>query len=639
MTPSERSPGATPKGIVVGTAGHVDHGKTSLVRALTGVDTDRWKEEKERGLTIDIGFARLSLGTGIEAGVVDVPGHEDFLKNMLAGATGIDLLLLVVAADEGPMPQTFEHLSIAKLLGVNRGVVALTKADRVDEDWLDLAREATRDALRRTLGHGEWPILPVSSTTGEGMVGLREALKGAAGDAKERPVDDLFRLPIDRSFSVRGTGTVVTGTVWSGEVRTGEEVLLWPLGRRARVRGLQVHGEARRAVGAGRRCAMALVGVQAQRVPRGTVAVRDEVWEECRRLGVRIEVLAGAGRPVDHERRLRVYLGTKEVMARVLLPEGGELEPGRRGWALLWLEEALVARVKDRFVLRFYSPVCTLGGGQVAQLQPGRGWRQSLAEWKRILDGSPEEALVAAVGLHGGRGVETPRMPLVTGLPSEEVAGLLGREVSGLLRVKDRWFTSRRAEEAAEFLEGELRRLHRQRRRVAAVSLGALKEVGKRRFADELVDHVLARMAEAGRVEIHGPGARLPDHRPALTDEERRQQERLLESIRAGGAEPETLSDLERTLRMERDLLQDLLLLLQEEGKIVALTPEIYLQAALAEELAARARELLARERVAAPGVFKEAFGVSRKYLIPILEYLDRRGVTRRTGEGRELAG
>ncbi|MEK6254401.1 MAG: selenocysteine-specific translation elongation factor, partial [Gemmatimonadales bacterium] len=261
------------RGVIVGTGGHVDHGKTSLVRALTGVETDRWAEERERGLTIDIGFAPLESVMDGEAGIVDVPGHEDFVKNMLAGSTGVDVLLLVVAADEGPMPQTREHVTIARLLGIRSGVVALNKIDRVDDEWLELVREATRDELTKLLGHSDWPIVAVSATTGEGLSDLREAIRVASSGSRRRYSSDLFRMPIDRSFSVRGAGTVVTGTTWSGTVRVGETLGVQPGNLTARVRSLQVHGEEREAVGPGMRCAMALVGVDAGRVDRGSVVL------------------------------------------------------------------------------------------------------------------------------------------------------------------------------------------------------------------------------------------------------------------------------------------------------------------------------------------------------------------------------
>jgi selenocysteine-specific elongation factor len=630
----------TPKAVVLGTAGHVDHGKTALVRALTGTETDRWREEKERGLTIDIGFARLELDGGLEIGVIDVPGHEDFIKNMLAGATGIDLLLLVVAADEGPMPQTLEHLAIAKILGVENGIVALTKSDRAEPEWVELVAETTRETLQTVLGHDDWPVLPVSAVTGEGLEALREAIGDAVTKAHGKPRDDPFRLPVDRCFSIRGTGTVVTGTVWSGEIEVGDEVLVFPGNHSARVRSLEVHGETRKQVAAGRRCAMALVGVDPTQVTRGSVVLAGEGWRETRRLGVRLHVLRRPNRAVEHEQRLRVYLGTRETMARVLLLEGSQIPPGATGWAVLKLEQPIVARARDRLVLRFYSPVTTLGGGEVADLTPPSIGRCSTDLWSSVLDGPADDRLEAAVRTMGGNGVLLSELPILTGLTRSEVRDQLAAGPPGLVRLQDRWFTVRALRAAKRVLSDRLDTLQARDRRSSAVSLEALRRAGRtsgrRALANVLVDRAIQELETAGELVIEGPRVRRPGHRPDLTPEESAEKERLLSSIEAAGAEPPTIGELER--QMDRALLHDLLELLVEEGHLVGLNPEMFVATKVVESLVADTRALLREGEVASPTLFKEAFGVSRKYLIPILEYLDREGVTRRTGEGRVLA-
>ncbi len=630
----------TAKGVVVGTAGHVDHGKTALVRALTGIETDRWREEKERGLTIDIGFARLELEDGLEVGVIDVPGHEDFVKNMLAGATGIDLLLLVVAADEGPMPQTLEHLAIAKLLGVERGIVALTKRDRVEEEWLELAAETTRETLQAVLGHDDWPVLPVSSTTGDGLEALLEAIAEAVREARGRASDDPFRLPVDRSFSIRGTGTVVTGTVWSGEIKVGEEVLVCPGSFTARVRSLEVHGEARKRVEAGRRCAMALVGVDPTRVFRGSVALAGAGWMETQRLGARLHVLRRPNRAIEHEQRLRVYLGTRETMARVLLLHGPQIAPGDTGWAVLKMEQPIVARARDRFVLRFYSPVTTLGGGEVADLTPPGVSRCSTELWSRILDAPAGDKLEASVRNASGSGVSPSELPILTGLTRSEVQEQLAAGMSDLVRLEGRWFTASALKDAKRVLTKRVEKLHAGDRRSSAVSLEALRRAGtasgREQLASVLVERAIQELETAGELVIEGPRVRRPDHRPDLTPGELAEKGELLAAIQAAGVEPPTVSELERG--RDRALLHDLLGLLVEEGRLVGLSSEMFVATEVAESLVAVARDLLREGQVAPPTLFKEAFGVSRKYLIPILEHLDREGVTRRTGEGRVLA-
>ena len=369
---------------VVGTAGHIDHGKTALVKALTGVDTDRWEEEKRRGITIDLGFAPLPLGDTIRASVVDVPGHEGFVRNMLAGATGIDVALLVIAADEGIMPQTEEHLAIVELLGVRRGIPVITKRDLVDAEWLELVRSEV--VQRLPASRVRWDA-PVATSV---VTGLRAALGRVAGDLVERPADDCFRLPIDRVFAVAGAGTVVTGSTWSGSVAVGESVRLLPLGRDARVRSIEVHGEAAERAAPGRRTALALVGVDKSELARGHVAVTGTGWQATMLIDVAVELLPTARKPIASRTRLRVHLGTAEVLARAVQTQA--IAPGHRGSSRLVLETPLVARGGDRFVLRSFSPVTTIGGGVVRGWWPKRvssGWN---ATRSRCASASPRVA-------------------------------------------------------------------------------------------------------------------------------------------------------------------------------------------------------------------------------------------------------
>ena len=622
----------------MGTAGHVDHGKTALVRALTGVETDRWEEERERGLTIDLGFARLDVDADAEVGVVDVPGHEDFVTNMLAGATGLDLLLLVVAADEGPMPQTREHLTIARLLGVREGVVALTKVDKVGDEWLELAEDAVREELRTVLGHDRWPIFPVSSTEGTGVEEIRREIGRRADRIEGRPAADLFRLPVDRSFSVRGAGTVVTGTAWSGTVSVGDEVRLLPLERRVRVRSLEVHGEERERVPAGRRCALALVGVDPEEVPRGSVAVQGDAWRPVERIGARIRLPAHVDRVVEDGQRIRVYLGTREVMARVDLPDA-VVGPGGSTPARLELESPLVARTGDRFVIRFYSPVVTLGGGRVTELAPDGAWTGRVAEWDRLLEGEPRERLAAAVRLTGGRGLAAEETPVHTGVPADRLRDLEADPPPGLERIEGRWFASDQLDRLRDELLGELGRMHREDRRARGASLEALRGSVDDRWAAAAVDRVLSRLADREEIVVEGPRVRLPDHRPTLTERERELMDRVVREIEAGGLEPPTVDELIDGLGVEDRLLHQLLDLLIERNRLVRIDPEIHLPPDRARELIERGRSVLERVTPAGASAFKEELVVTRKYLIPYLQYLDRQGVTRRTSEGRVPAG
>ena len=623
------------RGVVVGTAGHVDHGKTALVRALTGVETDRWREERERGLTIDIGFARLPLADDLEVGVIDVPGHEDFLKNMLAGATGIDVVLLVVAADEGAMPQTLEHLAIADLLDVGHGVVALTKRDRVEPDWLELVRETTRELLSEGSQERDWPIVSVSATTGEGLEDLRDALRIVVDRVEGRAEEDLFRLPVDRAFSVHGTGTVVTGTVWSGSIERGQRVRLLPESLDARVRGLEVHGEARDRVGPGRRCAVALVGPATSSARRGSTLVRDDAWRPADRLGVRLDVLSRPGRPIEHGQRVRVYLGTREVMAQARLPGRATLAPGTAGWGVLALEQPLVARARDRAIVRFYSPVTTIGGARIAEIDPPGSWERRLNAWGEILSQDTSSAFDAVVGLAGTRGLPVAAAPLAVGRPAARIVD--AARDRGALRIEDAWFSARAAERAAERIESALADLHGADRRAAGVSKEAVRSALSDGMASALLERTLNELIEQGRILESGPRVALPGHRPELTPEEAEAKDRLEREIVSAGLTPPLLSELARSLRIARPVLDDLLRLLREEGAIRAVTPELHVSAEALDAMEVRVRQLLADAEPAAPTVFKEAFDLSRKYLIPLLEHLDREGVTRRTGEGRTL--
>ncbi|MDQ4080436.1 MAG: selenocysteine-specific translation elongation factor, partial [Gemmatimonadota bacterium] len=354
--------------MILGTAGHVDHGKTALVRALTGVDTDRLEEEKRRGITIDLGFAPLRLADDLTLGVVDVPGHEAFVRNMVAGATGIDLALLVVAADEGVMPQTREHLNILRLLGVRGGVVALSKCDLVDAEWLELVQEDVRGALAGT-PLADAPLVPTSVVSGDGIPAVRDAILRVATALPHRESDDLFRMPIDRVFTLKGTGTVVTGTVWSGALARDVMVRVLPQGHVVRVRGLQSHGAPVPTVSTGMRAAIALAGVEVGDLRRGQVLVADEVWSPSAVLLGHVEMLPSARQAVGPRHRLRFHLGTADVGARVIAA-GGSLRPGGRDAARIVLDEPVIARAGDRFVLRGETPVVTVGGGVIDDPAP-----------------------------------------------------------------------------------------------------------------------------------------------------------------------------------------------------------------------------------------------------------------------------
>jgi len=559
---------------------------------------------------------------------------EDFVKNMLAGSTGIDVLLLVVAADEGPMPQTREHLMIARLLGVRCGLVALNKVDRVEADWLELVREATRDELSRMLGHTDWPIVDVSAATGAGLGDLRDQIRVAADRAPERDGLDVFRMPVDRSFSVRGAGTVVTGTTWSGSVSTGDRVRLLPANVTTRVRALQVHGVEREEVGPARRCAMALVGVKASQADRGSVVVGDGNWKALRRFGARIEVPAASSREVDHGQRVRLFLGTAEVMARVRTEDRGLVRRGETTWVVLDCEQPVVARVGDRFILRFYSPVTTIAGGQVSELEPPRGWRERLGAWNEILTGDPEQSIIAAVNASGGLGLDSEDVPLASTAPGSRAESMLEANPD-VSRIGNAWYGRMAMEDAAAAVVNQLERAHEIRRRASAESLESVRASISVRYSVPLIDFAIESLTSTGAVVLRGPTIRLPGHEAELDAAEEAASRELVQILSAAGLAPPSPSEMTARIGVEREVLNDLLRLLVERKEIVSITPEMIVTRETDETARRVVRMIAGQGNPASPGDFREALGVTRKYLIPLLEYMDRIGVTLRTSEGR----
>ena len=618
------------RSVVVGTAGHVDHGKSSLVQALTGVNPDRLREERDRGLTIELGFARLDSPGGTEVGIVDVPGHEDFIRNMLAGATGIDLLLLAVAADEGPMPQTLEHLAIGGLLGMRHGLVALTKVDRVDDEWRDLAARLVRDELVRAGIGAEWPIIPVSVVSGEGLDELRKTILETASRVDVRARGDLFRLPVDRAFTVRGAGTVVTGSVWSGTVGKGDRVRLLPSGSEARVRSVQVHGEERPVSGAGARCALSLAGLSLEESGRGETVVSDPGWCGVRRFGARVELLPEASAGLDHAETVRLYHGTAETTARVLLGSEDVIAPGSSDWAVLVCKDSIVARARDRFVLRTVTPLRTIGGGLVADLDPPRRWREHTDLWGVIIEGDRQRTTAAVVELAGGKGIDPATLPLRTGDPPAGAVEVIGSELIG-----GRWFAPSVQSAARASILDYIGRAHSEAPRVPGVSLESVRTALSDAFARELLEHELGCLEREGEVERDGPDVRLRGHAVRLTTEEADTLQRMVEIIADAELSPPSPARITELLNVDRSLINDLLRILVDSGRLIAVNPEVYLAPEAESRLRAGALSVLERISPASPADFGDELGLSRRVLIPLLEYLDRLSVTRRTPQGR----
>ncbi len=617
---------------VIGTAGHIDHGKTALVKALTGVDTDRWEEEKRRGITIDLGFAPLPLGDAIQASVVDVPGHEGFVRNMLAGATGIDVALLVIAADEGIMPQTEEHLAIVELLGVRRGIPVITKRDLVDSEWLDLVRSEV--STRLGASRVRWDdALATSVVTGEGLPELQEALRRIAGDLVERPADDLFRLPIDRVFAVAGAGTVVTGSTWSGSVAVGDMVRLMPLGREARVRSIEVHGQAAERAVPGRRTALALVGVDKNELERGHVAVTGAGWQATRLIDVAAELLPGARKALASRTRVRVHLGTAEVLARAV--QTSAIAPGQRGLARLVLETPVVARGGDRFVLRSFSPVTTIGGGVV--LDPFAPSRTRLRRRRVAVEQGPAVRLGILAGEAGLMGLGTDTLAVRLGVSPGRVPAVITEAERTVLAspetVVDRPAVAAEAGRLAEVLQ----RYHEAHPLDPGMSLQALRAaVGTPAPPSAVLDAVLDVGVKSGQLEIAGSVARRPRWRPALDAQATDASDKLARRLADARWQVPTVAELER--EFPGSPVRALLSHFARAGTAEPIDAERYAAKGALAEFRAALEAALAELGTATPAQLRDRLGLTRKYLIPLLEWADRRGVTRRAGDARVLA-
>jgi selenocysteine-specific elongation factor len=617
------------RSIVIGTAGHIDHGKSALVRALTGIDPDRLKEEKERGITIDLGFAHTTIG-GDDVAFVDVPGHERFVKNMLAGAGGIDAVLLVVAADESVMPQTREHFAICRLLGVRAGVVALTKSDLADADTIALATMEVRELLAGSPLSASM-IVPVSSRTGAGIEDLRRALASVSERLPERTTDGLPpRLPIDRVFSVRGFGTVVTGTLTSGTLRVNEDLVLLPGETPVKIRGLQVHGDSRTTATAGQRVAVNLGGVERAGVQRGDTLTRPGAFVITRRFDVRLQTLPDTS-PIAHGARVRFHHGTTEVLGRIAL--------GPNRYARIRLEAPAVLTRGDRFVLRSYSPPSTIGGGVVLDPAPARSPLRTPAAAVRFarLDATPGEAVAAFAHERAASGIAVDAIARRAGLSAadaEAVARELEQQGKGRV-VGGHLFEA----PVVDALEQRLIDAVAAHHRAQPLSEGLPRQEARERLfaraAPGLFEHVVDTLGRKGRL-VAREGLALPGAGVSLSGEEARAQDALARVYLDARLAPPDLATAASAAGVAPAIAERVVKLLVRQ-KTLAKLDALYFHAAALAELR-RDMEAL-KTQAPAPRVdvaaFKERYGVSRKYAIPLLEWLDRERVTRRVGDAR----
>ncbi|MCX5860789.1 MAG: selenocysteine-specific translation elongation factor [Deltaproteobacteria bacterium] len=629
------------KRVILGTAGHIDHGKTELVRALTGIDTDRLKEEKLRGISIELGFAFLDLGDHIRMGIVDVPGHEKFVRQMVAGAGGIDMAALVIALDEGVMPQTVEHLDILSLLGVKLGLVVLTKLDLVDKELADLAEEDARDLVKGTFLEGA-PMVRVSSRSGEGIDSLRETLAQLAAQALDRPVFGLLRLPVDRVFTLKGHGTVVTGTLISGTVSVGDEVEILPGNLRSSVRSLESHNRAEQKAFPGERVAVNLRGLEQGQLHRGEVITHPEEFRPSYIVDVELTSLARSRITLKNRRKVRLHHYTSEVEALVVLPEMDVLEPGKTTLAQLRTSAPLVPATGDRFVIRAVSPSITLGGGVIVN---PRGLKLKARTAKSFMetDSKDNEAIVASLVRSGGP-VGVARNELLG------MSGLSGKQLDSIIE------TLRNSKTLIRLEPVEKRHVHRDffmmvKNRILdrLASFHAdqpLKEgISKQELrstapgGDRLFKTVLENLSSNGEVVVDGDTVRAYSHRVHLNDDEKDVKDLLMKLISGGGNSPPLIKEIISATGAEIKKVRTLLSLMEKEGKVVRVKEDIYFSSDFIDQTKKKLVAFFKQESSITPSRFSEITGSSRKYNIPLLEYFDRQRFTIRVGDQRVLRG
>ena len=627
--------------VVIGTAGHIDHGKTALVEALTGVNADRLKEEKARGITIDLGFVFM----GDQITIIDVPGHERFIKNMVAGVSAIDLVLLVVAADDGVMPQTREHLDILRLLQVKRGIVALTKSDLVDEEWLELVREEISDLVEDTFLKGA-PVIAVSSVTGEGIEELSAAIEEAVRRAEGKVDREIFRMPVDRSFSMRGFGTVVTGTVLSGSVTVGDRVELLPAAKELRIRGIQQHGRDASDVRVGDRAAINLVGVEREGVTRGDLLAAPGYFRPSFMMDARLDLLKSCPKPLKNRTRVRLHIGTAEIMARVVLLDKDRLGPGESGLVQLRLETPGVATRSDPFVIRRYSPARTIGGGRVLDGVPrkhGRLEPEVLEMLAALEQEDPAEVILARLRTSPDE-MKSPRgIAAETGLASGMVKEHLDRlEAEGRIR------TLLRDDEILVFdrghwdaLEGRTERtlqaFHESHPLRPGLKREELRDILGARVDQILFDTLLADLRDRGRIKMTEALLSMASHRIRFSPHQEALSEKLEETLLKEGFSPSGEEELASALGARRDEVRAVLDAMRSMGKLVRVDESALFHARTVEEAKTRLTHYLRERDQVTISEFRDLIGASRKYALPLMNYFDAIRVTERKGDVRVL--
>ncbi len=635
--------------IILGTAGHVDHGKTSLIRALTGIETDRLKEEKKRGITIELGFAHLDLPCGHRLGIIDVPGHEKFIRNMVAGAAGIDMAAFIIAADEGIMPQTIEHFNICKLIGVRDGLIILTKKDMVDDEWLEMVEEEARDFFQDSFLDGV-PVLKVSSTTGEGIEEIKQALDKKVSAINFQEEFGPFRLAVDRVFSMKGFGTVITGTSLSGRIGTGDELTFYPGGITARIRGIQVHGKDVDIIEAGHRTAINLQGIEKDDINRGDMAATPDSMLPSTRLDGELHYLAGNEKPLKNRTAVRVHVGTREILSRVILMETDKIEPGQNAHVQLILQHPAALWPGDRFILRSYSPVSTIGGGTILNNAPPKRKRtidKDKEKNKEIFavykNGTGEEKLLLFLKESSLAGITTDQLATRLGIFGKKLKKILQQPIStGRIVVVEseiqRFVEVSVITELNSDIIDRLEIYHKENPLKTGLLKEELRPLLKFKVDQKLLNFSLNLLIKKGNLVQEDAEIRLADHRVILEMDEEDMQQKIARLYLEAGLKPANVKDvIGRFNEFPEIKIRQVIDLLIQKGELIKINESLFFHRQPLETLKKELIGFIRKEGEIDPPRFKNMTGLSRKFSIPLLEYFDKIKLTIRIDDKRVL--
>ena len=632
------------KNIIIGTAGHIDHGKTTLIKALTGRNTDRWEEEQRRGITIDLGFTYFDLKSGDRVGIIDVPGHEKFINNMVAGVVGMDLVMLVIAADEGIMPQTREHMDILGLLGIEKSIIVLNKCDLVEEEWIELVEEEVKEELEGTFLENA-PVMKVSAATGQGIPELIDMIeKLTADEVEQKDINTIPRLPIDRAFSMSGFGTVITGTLLAGSITKEDTLEMYPIGKECKIRSIQVHGQPVERCYAGQRVAINLSNIKKSEIKRGCVLAPPNNMKNTMMLDVKMNILPSSMRILTNHARLHLFTGTSEVLCRAILLDKEEIGPGESGYVQLRLEEEIALRRGDKFIVRFYSPMETIGGGVVLEPNPTKKKRfhqETIEELERKESGSSEDIIDMHIHNSKDSMMTVAELAKITALSLDEVTeDVKSLEDQGMIKVfrmkkdsytwhssNDKAFQTELVEKLSDYHEKHPYRYGMQKAEIHNTFLKKVKPTVFDLYIDNLV--------EEGVIKRHNEFLSLPSHEIKKDALYEKTEKKLLEVFEKAQLDFPKLSEVDMG-GIEGDVIDDILLLLMEEGKIVKLGEELYTLTPYIENSKQIIQGLLSQKDLITMGEIRDALETSRKNAKLIVEYMDSIKVTKRNGTESE---